>query len=120
MMDLNARIYVAGTAVLAGSALARRLKAGGYRDIVTRTHAELDLTDTAAVSTSSHPRNRVRVPSPPQKSARILANRDHRRNFISRTSAIQTNVIHEAWRQPRQAPGFPRSSCIYPRDCRSR
>ena len=47
-MEKNAKIYVAGHRGLAGSALVRRLRRGGYTNLITRTHAELDLTDAAA------------------------------------------------------------------------
>ena len=49
-MDKNARIFVAGHRGMVGSALVRKLEASGYRNLVTRTHAELDLTDQAAVN----------------------------------------------------------------------
>src|SRR5207237_5585368 len=48
-MNRNSRIYVAGHSGLAGSALVRRLRAKGYGNLLTRTHAELELTDAHAV-----------------------------------------------------------------------
>src|SRR6267143_647363 len=117
MMDSNARIYVAGHRGLAGSALARRLKAGGYRDIVTRTHAELDLTDTAAVKAFFGSEKPEYVFLAAAKVGGILANRDHPAEFIQSNLAIQTNVIHEAWRAGVGRLIFLGSSCIYPRDC---
>src|SRR5260221_5169994 len=116
-MDSNARIYVAGHRGLAGSALARRLKAGGYRDIVTRTHAELDLTDTAAVRAFFGSEKPEYVFPAAEKVGGILANRDHPAEFIQSNLAIQTNVIHEAWRSGTKRLLFLGSSCIYPRDC---
>ena len=116
-MDSNARIYVAGHRGLAGSALARRLKAGGYRDIVTRTHAELDLTDTAAVKAFFASEKPEYVFLAAAKVGGILANRDHPAEFIQSNLAIQTNVIHEAWRNGTKRLVFLGSSCIYPRDC---
>src|SRR5882757_4622238 len=117
MMDSNARIYVAGHRGLAGSALARRLQAGGYRDIVTRTHAELDLTDTAAVKAFFASEKPEYVFLAAAKVGGILANRDHPAEFIQSNLAIQTNVIHEAWRNGTKRLVFLGSSCIYPRDC---
>jgi GDP-L-fucose synthase len=117
MMDLNARIYVAGHRGLAGSALARRLKAGGYRDIVTRAHAELDLTDAAAVKAFFGSEKPEYVFLAAAKVGGILANRDHPAEFIQSNLAIQTNVIHEAWRNGVKRLVFLGSSCIYPRDC---
>src|SRR5258706_1181725 len=117
MMDSNARIYVAGHRGLAGSALVRRLKAGAYRDIVPRPHAELDVTDTAAVRAFCASEKPEYVFLAAAKVGGILANRDHPAEFIQSNLAIQTNVIHEAWRNGVKRLLFLGSSCIYPRDC---
>ena len=49
-MELNAKIYVAGHRGLVGSALVKNLQSKGYDNIIVRTHAELDLTDSSAVA----------------------------------------------------------------------
>src|SRR5260221_11467807 len=116
-MDSNARIYVAGHRGLAGSALARRLKAGGYRDIVTRTHAELDLTDAAAVKAFFGSEKPEYVFLAAAKVGGILANRDHPAEFIQSNLAIQTNVIHEACRNGPKRLVSVGSCCISQRDC---
>ena len=116
-MELNARIYVAGHRGLAGSALARRLASGGYRNLVLRTHAELDLTDQAAVKALFEKERPEYVFVAAAKVGGILANNDHPAEFIQANLAIQTNVIHEAWRGGAKRLLFLGSSCIYPRDC---
>jgi GDP-L-fucose synthase len=116
-MELNARIYVAGHRGLAGSAISRRLAVGGYRNLVTRTHSELELTDSLAVRTFFEAERPDYVFLAAAKVGGILANRDHPAEFIQANLAIQTNVIHEAWRNNVRRLLFLGSSCIYPRDC---
>lgn len=116
-MDLNSRIYVAGHRGLAGSAISGRLAAGGYRNLVTRSHAELELTDALAVRKFFETEKPEYVFLAAAKVGGILANRDHPAEFIHSNLAIQTNVIHEAWRSGVKRLVFLGSSCIYPRDC---
>src|SRR2546427_2406137 len=116
-MELDARIYVAGHRGLAGSAILRRLSSGGYRNIVTRTHAELELTDTRAVKAFFESEKPEYVFLAAAKVGGILANDTHPADFIHSNLAIQTNVIHEAWRNGVKRLLFLGSSCIYPRDC---
>jgi GDP-L-fucose synthase len=116
-MDLNARIYVAGHRGLAGSALMRRLANEGYRNLLTRTHAELELTDQAAVRKFFEREKPAYVFVAAAKVGGILANNDYPADFIQSNLAVQTNVIHEAWRNGVTRLLFLGSSCIYPRDC---
>src|SRR5437867_2684187 len=116
-MELHARIYVAGHRGLAGSAILRRLSSGGYRNIVTRTHAELELTDTRAVKAFFESEKPEHVFLAAAKVGGILANDTYPAEFIHSNLAIQTNVIHEAWRNGVKRLLFLGSSCIYPRDC---
>jgi len=116
-MELHARIYIAGHRGLAGSAILRRLSSGGYRNIVTRTHAELELTDTRAVKAFFESEKPEYVFLAAAKVGGILANDTYPADFIHSNLAIQTNVIHEAWRNGVKRLLFLGSSCIYPRDC---
>ena len=116
-MELHARIYIAGHRGLAGSAILRRLSSGGYRNIVTRTHAELELTDTRAVKAFLESEKPEYVFLAAAKVGGILANDTYPADFIHSNLAIQTNVIHEAWRNGVKRLLFLGSSCIYPRDC---
>ena len=95
----------------------RCLREKGYRNLLLRTHAELDLTDADAV-------NRFFAAERPQvvllaaaKVGGILANNTYPAEFIRQNLAIQNNVIHEAWRAGVAQLVFLGSSCIYPRDC---
>jgi GDP-L-fucose synthase len=115
-MDRDARIYVAGHRGLVGSALMRRLQAGGYTHLITRTHAELDLTDQAAVRAFFEREQPEYVFLAAAKVGGILANNTYPAEFIRDNLAIQTNVIHEAWRTGVKRLLFLGSSCIYPRD----
>jgi len=116
-MESNARIYVAGHRGLAGSALVRRLAREGYRDVVARTHAELELTDQTAVKKFFEQEKPAYVFVAAAKVGGILANSEHPAEFIQANLAIQTNLIHEAWRNGVKRLLFLGSSCIYPRDC---
>ena len=116
-MDRSARIYIAGHRGLVGSALMRRLSAGGYTNLVTRTHAELDLTDQAAVRAFFEQERPEYVFLAAAKVGGILANDTYPAEFIRDNLVIQTNVIHEAWRTGAKRLLFLGSSCIYPRDC---
>jgi GDP-L-fucose synthase len=116
-MREDARVYVAGHRGLVGSALVRRLEAGGYRNLIKRTHAELDLTDGVAVRAFFEVERPEYVVLAAAKVGGILANNTYPAQFIHENLAIQTNVIHEAWRAGVKRLLFLGSSCIYPRDC---
>jgi GDP-L-fucose synthase len=111
------RVYVAGHRGLVGSALVRRLQAAGYNELITRTHRELDLTDQAAVSDFFGEQRPDYVFLAAAKVGGILANDTYPAEFIRENLAIQTNVIHEAWRTGVKRLLFLGSSCIYPREC---
>jgi len=111
------KIYVAGHRGLAGSALVRRLRAAGYENLILRTHAELELTDAAAVRQFFEAERPQHVVLAAAKVGGILANDSLPAEFIHENLVIQTNVIHEAWRAGVRRLLFLGSSCIYPRDC---
>ena len=116
-MNLDSKIYVAGHRGLVGSALIRGLHARGYRNLVTRTHAELDLTNLAAVQEFFATEKPEYVLLAAAKVGGIHANNTYPAEFIHQNLAIQTNVIHEAWRNDVKRLLFLGSSCIYPKDC---
>jgi GDP-L-fucose synthase len=113
----HSRIYVAGHRGLVGSALMRNLRARGYAEIITRSHAELDLTDQAAVREFFAGQRPEYVFLAAAKVGGIVANNTYPAEFIHQNLAIQTNVIHEAYRAGVKRLLFLGSSCIYPRDC---
>jgi GDP-L-fucose synthase len=116
-VDLNTKIYVAGHSGLVGSALLWRLQSKGYTNIVTRTHAKLDLTDQAATEVFFATEKPEFVFLAAAKVGGILANNIYPADFISVNLAIQNNVIQAAYRHGVKRLLFLGSSCIYPRDC---
>jgi GDP-L-fucose synthase len=116
-MNFDSKIYVAGHRGLVGSALIRGLHARGYRNLVTRTHAELDLTNLAAVQEFFAAEKPEYVLLAAAKVGGIHANNTYPAEFIHQNLAIQTNVIHEAWRNDVKRLLCLGSSCIYPKDC---
>lgn len=116
-MDQNAKIYVAGHRGLVGSALVRVLRQHGFENLLLRTHPELDLTDQAATRAFFGRERPDYVLLAAAKVGGIHANNTYPAEFIHQNLAIQTNVIHEAWRAGVKHLLFLGSSCIYPRDC---
>lgn len=116
-MNLDSKIYVAGHRGLVGSALMRGLHERGYRNLITRTHAELDLCDQRAVQSFFATEKPEYVLLAAAKVGGIHANNTYPAEFIQQNLAIQTNVIHEAWRNNAKRLLFLGSSCIYPKDC---
>ena len=116
-MNPNAKIYIAGHSGLVGSALMRCLQAQGYPNIMTRTHAELDLTDRVATEAFFATEKPEYVFLAAAKVGGIHANNIYPGEFIFSNLAIQTNVIHAAYLSGVERLLFLGSSCIYPRDC---
>jgi GDP-L-fucose synthase len=116
-MDKNAKIYVAGHRGMVCSALVRRLKAAGYNNIVTRTHAELDLLDQKAVHAFLSAEKPDYSFVAAAKVGGIQANNVYRADFIYQNLMIEANLIHGAHLADVQRMMFLGSSCIYPRDC---
>jgi GDP-L-fucose synthase len=116
-MDKNSKIYVAGHRGLVGSALMRQLISQGYKNIVTRTHAELDLTNQTAVAEFFKKEKPEHVFLAAAKVGGIHANNTYPAEFIYENLAIQTNVIHQSYLNNAKRLLFLGSSCIYPKDC---
>lgn len=113
--QLNKRIYVAGHRGLVGSAIVRALQGLGYRNIVTRTHGELDLTNQEAVRAFFAQQAIDEVVLAAAKVGGIHANHTYPAAFIRDNLMIEANVIHEAWCAGVKKLLFLGSSCIYPR-----
>lgn len=114
-MHSNSKIYVAGHRGLAGSAIVRALRRQGYENIVERTHAELDLTNQADVEQFFASERPEYVFLAAAKVGGIHANNAYPAEFIRDNLAIQTNVIHSAWKNAAKKLLFLGSSCIYPK-----
>lgn len=115
--NLIPRIFVAGHRGMVGSAIVRALQAKGNTNLVTRSHAELNLTNQAAVHAFFQRERIDQVYLAAAKVGGIHANNTYPAEFIHQNLMIQTNVIHEAWQAGVKKLLFLGSSCIYPRDC---
>jgi GDP-L-fucose synthase len=114
-LNTEPRIYVAGHNGLVGSAIVRVLRAQGHTNIVTRSHAELELTDQAQVREFFRSERIDQVYLAAAKVGGIHANNTYPADFIYDNMMVQANVVHEAWRNGVQKLLFLGSSCIYPR-----
>jgi GDP-L-fucose synthase len=109
------KIFVAGHRGMVGSAIVRQLRRRGCKNIITRSHAELDLTDQAAVSSFFKAEKVDRVVLAAAKVGGIHANSAYPADFVYINLMIQTNVIHQAFQAGVRNLLFLGSSCIYPK-----
>ena len=116
-MKINSRIYVAGHRGLVGSAIYRLLKKRGFENLITRTHSELELMDAVAVQNFFEETKPEFVFLAAAKVGGIHANSTYPADFIRENLLVQTNVIHESWRNDVEKLMFLGSSCIYPKLC---
>lgn len=115
MMPLDAKIYVAGHRGMVGSAIVRELQRQGYSNIITRTHAELDLCNQAAVNAFFEQERPEYVFLAAAKVGGIIANQNALADFMYQNMMLEMNVIHAAWQNGCKKLEFLGSSCIYPR-----
>ena len=116
-MKINSRIYVAGHRGLVGSAIYRLLKKRGFENLITRTHSELELMDAVAVQNFFEKTKPEFVFLAAAKVGGIHANSTYPADFMRENLIVQTNVIHESWRNGVEKLMFLGSSCIYPKLC---
>ncbi|MFI4937158.1 MAG: GDP-L-fucose synthase family protein [Candidatus Berkiellales bacterium] len=116
-MEKSDKIFVAGHRGLVGSALIRTLSTLGYTNIITRTHAECDLTIQTAVKALFQETQPDYVFLAAAKVGGIWANDNYPADFIQQNLQIQTNVIEQAKAHQVKRLLFLGSSCIYPREC---
>ena len=114
-MNLDAKIYVAGHRGLVGSAIVRNLEAKGYKNIIYRTHKELDLTNQEAVRTFFEEERPEYVFLAAAKVGGIHANNTYPADFIYDNLMIQNNVIKAAHDFEVKKLLFLGSTCIYPK-----
>ncbi len=114
-MAMNPDIYVAGHRGMVGSAIIRILNGRGQSNIITRTHAELDLTNQATVRAFFEEEKPDQVYLAAAKVGGIHANNTYPAEFIYQNMMIEANIVHEAWRVGVQKLLFLGSSCIYPK-----
>jgi GDP-L-fucose synthase len=113
--DLNSKIYVAGHRGMVGSAIMRNLEAKGFVNIVARTHAELDLTNQAAVQDFFETEKPDQVYLAAAKVGGIYANNIFPAEFIYQNLMMEANIIHQAFMSGVKKLLFLGSSCIYPK-----
>ena len=114
-MNLDAKIYVAGHRGLVGSAIVRNLEAKGYKNIIFRTHKELDLKNQEAVRTFFEEEKPEYVFLAAAKVGGIHANNTYPADFIYDNLMIQNNVIKAAHDFEVKKLLFLGSTCIYPK-----
>ncbi|WP_314314075.1 GDP-L-fucose synthase [Hoylesella marshii] len=115
-LNKNTKIYVAGHRGLVGSAIWNNLEARGYHHLVGRTHAELDLTDQAAVRRFFDRERPEVVVLAAAYVGGIMANSLYRADFIMQNMQMQCNVISESYAHDVRKLLFLGSTCIYPKD----
>jgi GDP-L-fucose synthase len=116
-MNADSRIYIAGHRGLVGSAIHRELERQGYRNILTQTHQELDLTDETRVNSFFTREKPTYVFLAAAKVGGILANETYPADFIRDNLKIQTSVIEASRKAGVERLLFLGSSCIYPKLC---
>ena len=115
-MEKTSKIYVAGHRGLVGSAIVKNLTCKGYNNIVTRTHAELDLINQQAVLEFFEREKPEYVFLAAAKVGGIVANNTYRADFIYENMQIQNNVIHQSYVHGVKKLLFLGSTCIYPKN----
>jgi GDP-L-fucose synthase len=114
-MNQNNRFFVAGHQGMVGSAICRQLQVQGYRNLITRSHSELDLLDQQAVCDFMQSEKPDYVVLAAAKVGGIFANNEYPADFIYENLMIEANVIHQAYRAGCTRLLFLGSSCIYPK-----
>lgn len=115
IMEKNAKIYVAGHKGMVGSAIVRELQKQGYTNIITRSHAELDLCRQEQVEKFFEEEKPEYVFLAAAKVGGIVANQEALADFMYDNMILEMNVIHSAWKNGCKKLEFLGSSCIYPR-----
>lgn len=116
-MKLDSRIFVAGHRGLVGSAITRFLQKSGYKNLILKTHKELELTDRQAVNNFFETEKPDYVFLAAARVGGIIANNTYPAEFIFSNLDVQTNVIHASYTHKVKRLLFLGSSCIYPREC---
>lgn len=117
-MDKDSRIYVSGDSGLVGSALVKRLKNEGYKNIITKTHNELDLRDQSKVNELFSKEKPEYVFAVAGKVGGIVANATYPAEFMYDNIMMEFNIIRSCYENNVKKLLFIGSSCVYPRDCK--
>jgi GDP-L-fucose synthase len=114
-MNKNEKIYIAGHRGMVGSAIKKKLEQEGFKNLVYKTSAELDLRNQSAVDSFFDREKPDHVFLAAAKVGGILANDTYRADFIYENLMIETNIIHASWKSGVKKLMFLGSSCIYPK-----
>ena len=114
-MEHGAKIFVAGHRGMVGAAIVRQLEQAGYRNLLLKTSSELDLRNQAAVAAFFEQEQPDYVFLAAARVGGIIANSTRKAEFLYDNLMIQTNVIHEAWKNSVKRLLFLGSTCIYPK-----
>ena len=117
-MNKNSIIYVAGHNGMVGSAIARKLNAEGYSNVLIANRDELDLRDQRQVETYFRSKNIQYVFLAAAKVGGIYANQEYPAEFVYDNLMIQSNIINQAYKNNVERLLFLGSSCIYPKMCK--
>tara|TARA_B100001121_G_scaffold309600_1_gene337055 strand:- start:96 stop:1040 length:945 start_codon:yes stop_codon:yes gene_type:complete len=115
MIDKKSKIFVAGHNGLVGSAIVRKLKEKGYKNIITVKKSKLDLTDQKKVFTFLKKKRPKFIFIAAAKVGGIYSNNKYRAEFIYSNLSIQNNIIHSAYKCNIKNLIFLGSSCVYPK-----
>ncbi|MDO8536763.1 MAG: GDP-L-fucose synthase, partial [bacterium] len=116
-MKKDSLIYVAGHRGLVGSSILRKLQADGYKNLITRTHEELDLLNQKDTTEFFKKERPEYVFGAAAKVGGIVANDTYPADFIYENMVIQNNLIHNSYLNGVKKFLFLGSSCVYPRAC---
>lgn len=114
-MKLNSKIYVAGHRGMVGSAICRELEKKGYKNIIVRTHKELDLSRQNEVEDFFKKEKPEYIFLAAAKVGGIMGNSLHKADYLYNNMMIEMNVINAAWKNNCKKLEFLGSSCIYPK-----
>ncbi|NTW26085.1 MAG: GDP-L-fucose synthase [Lentimicrobium sp.] len=115
-MNKESRIYIAGHRGLVGSAIVRNLEQKGYKNLIVRTHAQVDLIDQHSVASFFQEVKPEYVFLAAAKVGGIMANNTYRAQFIYENLQIQNNLIHQSYLNKVSKLLFLGSSCVYPKN----
>ncbi len=118
MIKYNSKIFIAGHKGLVGSAILRKLKEKGYKNLIIADRKKLDLTNQAKVIKFLKSKKPDFMFIAAAKVGGILHNLRHKADFITENLQIQTNLIHGAYLCGIKELIFLGSSCVYPKDCK--
>ena len=118
MIDKNSKIFVAGHNGLVGSAIVRRLKRKGYRNIITISRSMLDLTNQNKVFNFLKKKKPKFIFIAAAKVGGIYSNNKYKAEYIYNNLSIQNNIIHAAFKCNIKDLIFLGSSCVYPKLCK--